>query len=159
VGNFNGEPMWDVSGVSGAAPAWLEIINHLHASLPSPPPAPANGLVAQQIAYLPPVEVARREWFVRGTQQALWQVSESGANPIRYPGNGSIIALDPDIPPQRQQIWFSAERSGEWWLDGVKLGQGEAWRWSPVAGKHRLQWRAAQGGQRAQVQFEVRPAY
>ncbi len=159
VGNFNGEPMWDVSGVSGAAPAWLEIINHLHASLPSPPPAPVNGLVAQQIAYLPAVEVARREWFVRGTQQALWQVSESGANPIRYPGNGSIIAFDPDIPPQRQQIWFSAERSGEWWLDGVKLGQGEAWRWSPVAGKHRLQWRAAQGGQRSQVQFEVRPAY
>ena len=31
VGNFSGEPMHDVSGVSGAAPAWQEIANLLQA--------------------------------------------------------------------------------------------------------------------------------
>ena len=82
VGNFNGEPMWDVSGVTG--PRRLAGNHQPSARQPaSPPPAPLAGLVAQQIAYLPPVEAARREWFVRGTQQALWQVNESGANPIR----------------------------------------------------------------------------
>ena len=38
-GNFDGSAMWDASGVSGAAPVWLEIMNHLHASTPSQPPA------------------------------------------------------------------------------------------------------------------------
>ena len=29
VGNFSGEPMWNVSGVTGAAPAWRDIMNRL----------------------------------------------------------------------------------------------------------------------------------
>ncbi|MGK7878004.1 MAG: penicillin-binding protein 1C [Xenococcaceae cyanobacterium] len=42
VGNFNGEPMRQVSGVIGAAPLWHRIMLHLHehkkpASFPSPP--------------------------------------------------------------------------------------------------------------------------
>ncbi|MCU0605814.1 MAG: penicillin-binding transpeptidase domain-containing protein, partial [Desulfobacterales bacterium] len=35
VGNFSGEPMREVSGVSGAAPIWLDLMNHLHRSRPS----------------------------------------------------------------------------------------------------------------------------
>ena len=30
VGNYSGEPMWNVSGVSGAAPVWAEVMNTLH---------------------------------------------------------------------------------------------------------------------------------
>lgn len=156
VGNFDGQPMWDVSGVSGAAPAWLEIINHLHANLPSLPPPVASGLVTQPIRYVPAVEAPRRETFISGTQQVVWQASDSSANPIRYPGNGEIIALDPDIPLLRQVIWFTAHAPGEWWLDGVKLGRGESWRWQPVAGRHLLRWQALSGADGSQVRFEVR---
>jgi len=156
VGNFNGEPMWDVSGVTGAAPAWQEILNHLHRSTPSLPPAAASGLVAQRIRYQPAVEPARREWFIGATQQAVWQQAGAGGNAILYPGNGEIIALDPDIPPQRQQIWFSAERDGEWWLNGKKLGSGSQWRWQPVTGRYLLRWREKRGGGSDQLRFEVR---
>ena len=30
VGNFNGEPMWNVSGITGAAPVWVEVMDFLH---------------------------------------------------------------------------------------------------------------------------------
>ena len=30
VGNFSGEPMWNVSGITGAAPIWIEMMNWLH---------------------------------------------------------------------------------------------------------------------------------
>ena len=43
VGNFSGEPMWDVSGITGAAPVWLEIMNHLHKDGPVDVPPPAEG--------------------------------------------------------------------------------------------------------------------
>ena len=36
VGNFSGEPMWNVSGVTGAAPIWVEMMNFLHRNEPSP---------------------------------------------------------------------------------------------------------------------------
>src|SRR5205823_4265019 len=31
TGNFSGESMWNVSGITGAAPVWVEIMNWLHA--------------------------------------------------------------------------------------------------------------------------------
>ena len=30
VGNFSGAPMWNVSGITGAAPVWLDVMNYLH---------------------------------------------------------------------------------------------------------------------------------
>ena len=43
VGNFSGEPMHEVSGVTGAAPVWHEIMDHLHrdarGTAPLPPKA------------------------------------------------------------------------------------------------------------------------
>ena len=38
AGNFSGDPMWNVSGITGAAPAWIEIMNWLHRGLAEPPP-------------------------------------------------------------------------------------------------------------------------
>ena len=68
VGNFEGDSMRDVSGVSGAAPAWLAIMNALHAELPSRAPQPPVGVVAQQLSFEPPLEPTRREWFIAGTE-------------------------------------------------------------------------------------------
>lgn len=52
VGNFSGEPMWNVSGLSGAAPAWAEIMSVLHrrasGRAPGPPRAsPCSGTATQ----------------------------------------------------------------------------------------------------------------
>ena len=42
VGNFEGDAMHDVSGVTGAAPVWREIMGALHAtSVPAPAAASA----------------------------------------------------------------------------------------------------------------------
>ena len=38
VGNFGGEPMRNVSGVTGAAPVWTEVMAWLHGAVPSAPP-------------------------------------------------------------------------------------------------------------------------
>ena len=43
AGNFSGAPMWNVSGVAGAAPVWVEIMNRLHEDRTSRAPAAAAG--------------------------------------------------------------------------------------------------------------------
>ena len=54
VGNFSGAPMRDVSGVTGAAPIWRDIVHRLHANQRSlPPPAP-SGVLRQTVAFAPP---------------------------------------------------------------------------------------------------------
>jgi penicillin-binding protein 1C len=52
VGNFEGDAMRDVSGVTGAAPAWLEIIEGLEGLRPSKLSPPA-GVVSSKIRFSP----------------------------------------------------------------------------------------------------------
>ncbi|MEW9899444.1 penicillin-binding protein 1C [Chitinivorax sp. PXF-14] len=155
VGNFDGEPMWDVSGISGAAPVWREIVQRLHAARPSRQPAVPRGIVTTAVRFEPPIEPARREVFIAGTEQTVVRLAGQTARAIRYPGDGEIIALDPDIPPARQKIRFEADAGGRWWLDGKPLANGgdSAW-WSPRPGRHVLAWAA--GSRRDEVRFEVR---
>ena len=70
VGNFSGAPMWDVSGVTGAAPIWREIVDHLHAHQPSRAPRVPAGVVQREVVFAPAVEPSRREWFVAGTESS-----------------------------------------------------------------------------------------
>ena len=51
VGNFNGEPMWNVSGITGAAPIWLEVMNYLHRSTPSKSPQPSEGVISKKLHF------------------------------------------------------------------------------------------------------------
>jgi penicillin-binding protein 1C len=53
VGNFDGQPMWDVSGVSGAAPVWRDVMDYLHRDQPSSVRRRAAGVVRQQVAFQP----------------------------------------------------------------------------------------------------------
>jgi penicillin-binding protein 1C len=68
VGNFSGEPMWNVSGVTGAAPAWLEIMNGLHRQVPSEAPPRPAGVVRVPVRFAHGIEPARPELFLRGTE-------------------------------------------------------------------------------------------
>lgn len=71
VGNFSGEPMRDVGGVTGAGPVRLDVMSWLHRRTPSPPPPPAAGVVARPVAFPRQIEPDRVEWFVAGTEPTI----------------------------------------------------------------------------------------
>ncbi|MET0980764.1 MAG: penicillin-binding protein 1C [Telluria sp.] len=165
VGNFDGQPMWEVSGVTGAAPVWREVMDYLHEGRPARQnrqgrAAPAN-LVRLDVRYAPAIEPARQEWFVRGTETALVEAVSPGARApqIVYPVDGSIVATDPDIPAQRERVLFQAQAGQglQWRLDGEAMGSAEAARpWRPTAGAHRLELVRSDGTVLATSRFEVR---
>jgi len=166
VGNVTGEPMRNVSGVTGAAPVWLEVMARLHERTPSEPPSPPPGLVGQPIAFAGRVEAGRREWFHRGTEP----VSSDGPSVPRAvglprivaPAAGTILALDPDIPTGRQRVPFEARDAvagQRWLLDGAVVGSAaELVLWPATAGRHRLSLVAADGTILDTVGFVVRGA-
>ena len=162
VGNFDGAPMRDVSGVTGAAPVWQEVMNHLHRAAPSQAPhAPAG--VQQVASHAQGAGQAQLEWFLDGT--AMAQVERAGrgsGSRIVYPGAGVVVALDPDIPPSQQRLLLSAAPATStltWQLDGVALGSArQAVPWRPVPGRHRLRLIDAAGRPVDEVLFEVRGA-
>lgn len=202
VGNASGAAMHDVSGTSGAAPIWSAVMGFLHAREPSRAPKAPVGLARTAVQFGPvapqpgspdprgggqPLEAAREEWFVQGTQQAFFAIdsvaisaypsSASGQNDakksaadaaaspaglpprITAPAPGTIIALDPDIPPARQRLQFTATGNAvQWRLDGKTLGRGPRVAWLPWPGRHVVQLTDAQGKVLDEVRLEVRGA-
>jgi penicillin-binding protein 1C len=187
VGNASGEPMWDVSGTTGAAPIWAAVMRYLHGRTPSQPPKPPAGVVQTRVQFGPtseargalPLEAARSEWFLAGTQQPFFAINseapyagstraggQNGTKPsadstarITAPAPGTILALDPDIPPSRQRVNFQAEGSNlRWVLDGKPLARGNSVKWLPWPGRHRVQITNARGQVLDEIRLEVRGA-
>jgi penicillin-binding protein 1C len=155
AGNFSGTPMWNVSGITGAAPVWVEIMNRLHQDRTSSAPRPPPGVVART-----DVGNGRSEWFLRGTEMS---VLPGVANPgvrIAYPASGTIVALDPDIPAEEQKLFFEAQPADDrlqWVLDGSRIGgAGALFLWTPARGKHSLALVDAASRVLDTVAFEVR---
>ncbi|MDP5009272.1 MAG: penicillin-binding protein 1C, partial [Glaciimonas sp.] len=75
VGNASGLPMWDVSGVTGAAPVWQEVMGYLHTnigkSLQSQQRQQPANVFAQTINYKNQIEATRTEYFMAGTEQSI----------------------------------------------------------------------------------------
>ncbi|MCL5024705.1 MAG: penicillin-binding protein 1C [Nitrospirae bacterium] len=170
VGNFSGEPMWNVSGITGAAPVWLEVMNYLHRGGSDAGPLPPSGILSVKVEFPDTGEPARKEWFLRGTEppgaissHAPVSLVRGGAGPrITYPPDGTIIALDPDIPEGYQRIYFDAETGGEyrWTLDGEMIGKtdGDVF-WEPRQGRHVLSLTDRNRQVIDSVTFEVRGSY
>ncbi len=178
VGNASGAPMWDVSGISGAAPIWVAVMRFLHRSEPSVAPVPPPGVVRIAVRFEPALEASRAEWFLSGTEQPVFAhvLAERAASQpgdvnrqsagahILSPAAGTVVALDPDIPPENQQLWFEAsDRSGavadfRWWMDGQAWAQGRIVGWLPWPGRHKVQLRDTTGTVLDTVAFEVRGA-
>jgi len=176
VGNFDGSPMQDVSGLSGAAPVWQELMDYLHRDAPSSAPAAPAGLVRQAApAVLQPalhagppplpapdaLPTGEPEWFMAGTELAqVERVRRTDAPRIVYPGAGLIVAIDPDIPPSQQRLLFSASPGTQglhWRLGTQPLGPADRPHpWQPLPGRHRLQLVDAQARVIDEVRFEVR---
>ena len=163
VGNFDGRAMWDVSGVSGAAPVWRDVMDYLHRDRPSRPPAAPPGVVRQTVRFAPAVEPERGEWFVRGTEVALVEMLPPAkrAPRILYPAADSVIALDPDIPAPLQRVSLRAYGGAglRWALDGADAGPADRGAtWAPLAGEHEVKLVGEDGRAVAAARFEVRGA-
>ena len=171
VGNFSGAPMWDVSGVTGAAPIWREIVDHLHANQPSRAPTVPAGVVQRDVVFLPTVEPARREWFVAGTESSVGSATSvtiamptSEAAPrVVAPADGTVIAPDPDIPAARQSMLVRADAPQAMRVC-LKLGTQslapcgvrEAMVRLPSPGRHQIRLETVDGTLLAQASVEVR---
>jgi penicillin-binding protein 1C len=167
VGNFSGAPMHDVSGVTGAAPIWRDLVHFLHRAERSVPPAPPAALVAASVSFEPPVEGGRREWFVRGTEVQVVRNAAAArddealpAPRIRYPAPDTIIALDPDIPAAHQRVGLASgpiARDVRWRVDDEALpDRGPHVLWAPTPGRHAVSLVDGDGKVLASVRFEVR---
>jgi penicillin-binding protein 1C len=156
--------MRDVSGVTGAAPIWRDIVHRLHVTEPSSKPAAPSGLLRTTVWFEPPVEAQRKEWFLAGTEMTVVDstTSESIAPRIRYPASDAIIALDPDIPTGAQRVVFEAAPATPGWrwrLDGAALGEADAggrFDWNPSRGRHTLELEGPNGQIVSATAFEVR---
>jgi penicillin-binding protein 1C len=150
VGNAGGEAMHSVSGTSGAAPIWAEIMGFCIAMCPAMRPghplaccSSKCSLVRWQAAPRPSkARVANGLWRhaaitvchgsrggqCRAEKPGRQKGSKSGsaaaaaAVRISRPANGTILALDPDIPPDSQRVQLVARQAGmaaeQDWRDG-----------------------------------------
>jgi penicillin-binding protein 1C len=153
--------MWNVSGISGAAPVWVEVMNRLHRNESKTRKDPPPRLVRARIEFPQGVHPPGEEWFIRGTEPApLEAKSPSPHQRILYPPPGSIFALDPDIPRDLQKIFFTLQTPQQrvtWVLNGQPLPSlGKTTPWSPEAGKFHLALRDEEGRIIDSVLFEVR---
>jgi penicillin-binding protein 1C len=179
VGNADGAAMWDVSGVTGASPIWAAMMGYLHRHTPSTPPAMPAGVVKTRVVFERNIEAPRSEWFLKGSEVSTVGLAADagGASPqsakasydpprgaprIGSPTDGTLFALDPDIPAARQRIVFervSGSSTGSVWrLDGKPMGHGERVHWLPWPGRHLLELVDARGASVDAVHFEVRGA-
>ena len=163
VGNYDGDSMRDVSGVSGAAPIWHDIMASLESGLVSEEAAPPPGVTDDPTSFSPPVEPPRREWYLSGTAPESERVAVVPATvrpTIASPANGMIIAIDPDIPPGHQRVLIAvrgARRGMRLLLNDQPLGSAASDRlWRPRPGAYYLTLEDANGQRLDRVLFRVR---
>ena len=168
VGNFSGAPMWEVSGVTGAAPIWREIVDYLHANQSSRAPNAPAGVVQREVVFATTVEPARREWFVAGTESTTKITTISLPTTdflprVTLPADGTVIAPDPDIPAARQSMLVRVEAPQATRVC-LKLGAQslapcgirEAMVKLPAPGRHQIRLETTDGALLAQSTVEVR---
>ncbi|MEY4270976.1 MAG: hypothetical protein RLZZ58_2192 [Pseudomonadota bacterium] len=169
VGNLEGDSMRAVSGTSGAAPVWRDVMLALHADRPGKAPPPPPGVEARMVTLDGTREPPRREYFLRGTGQSAQAAVPAAARRPRIvnPVSGSVYARDPDIPPGQQQLAVvvaGASAGHRLLLDGKALGDAAAGASGAVGGvqlpmlpgAHRLTLVDPGGRMIDQIRFTVR---
>ncbi|MGR4891704.1 penicillin-binding protein 1C [Sphingopyxis sp. LARHCG72] len=162
VGNLEGDSMRAVSGTSGAAPVWRDVMLALHAGNPGKPPAMPDGVEARQVALPGTREPPRREYFLTGTAQSEMAAAPQAARRPRItsPVSGSVYALDPDIPIDRQRLAVTVSGSVAGYrliLDKQPLGDADAGQQIlPRPGSHMLALVDPGGRMIDRVRFTVR---
>ena len=137
IGNLEGDSMTAVSGTSGAAPVWRDVMMALHGARPSRAPDMPAGVEAKRLP-------SGTEYFLRGTAQTVQSLAPPTARRPRItnPVNGAVFALDPDIPLDRQSmgVFVAGSVAGHrLMLDRRDLGPADARpQLAAVPGQHRL---------------------
>ena len=133
VGNFNGEPMWNVSGMSGAAPIWRSLMLALN-----------KNPTQSELSYENPAKKLEKKSLTR----------------IRYPADDMMLGLDPDIPEKLQKMPIEVEnpRKGDRLFMNAKLigVAGQNILWPVKRGKYKVELKTAKGEVSDIVKFEVR---
>lgn len=162
VGNLEGDSMRAVSGTSGAAPVWRDVMLALNRDHPGRAPSMPGGIETRQVRFAHDLEQPRRDYFLAGTGMSYVALApETARRPrITSPVAGSIYALDPDIPIDRQRlaIAVSGEVTGHRLvLDKQDIGPADH---SPLVlpgpGAHRLRLIDLSGRVVDQILFTVR---
>jgi penicillin-binding protein 1C len=141
VGNFSGEPMRNVTGITGAAPVWLEIMNYLHQEKTSHVPKAPPGVVRSKISFGKHIEPDREEWFINGTEpvDAVKRDTLHAKPRIVYPVDETLIVLDPEIPDDLQRVPFKfqpAAQKYEWMINDEQTGASDSlFLWKPKRGR------------------------
>ncbi|MEJ6012019.1 penicillin-binding protein 1C [Novosphingobium aquae] len=162
VGNLEGDSMRSVSGTSGAAPVWRDVMLALHAGKPGAAPARPKGVEPLRVTFASAGEPARSEWFIAGTGQAtLAPAPEFSRRPrITNPASGSVYAYDPDIPPDRQSLGVQVSGAVTGYtlsLDGrIIQGSPDGLQLPMLPGSHLLALHDEGGKKVDQVRFTVR---
>ncbi len=162
IGNLEGDPMRAVSGTSGAAPVWRDVMLALHGNGPGKAPNRPTGVEAKPIKFAGGLEQPRQEYFLAGTSQAnLVGAPETARRPhITNPVSGSVYALDPDIPIARQRLAIGVSGkvvAHRILLDAQDLGSADSHPLVLAApGRHRLRLIDASGAVVDEVIFTMR---
>ena len=161
VGNFSGDAMHDVSGVTGAAPVWREVMDYVMQGQGSATAMPPAGVV-HTAARFNGLEPDRDEWFVDGTQLAnvVQVASNAGGAHLESPADGAIFAIDPDIPGDRQRIVLRAKGASEddrfVLPDGRTIAANEPFLWQPARGTQSVALVSADGRVLDRAKVQVR---
>lgn len=134
VGNFDGKPMWNVSGMSGAAPIWRNLMMALN---------------------------PERHGQLSRTTLPSEALPEHTISRIRYPVPDMRIGLDPDIPIRIQKLPIEIENpqsADTIVMNGKILGPARDVLFWPLktTGWNTVELKTAQGTVLDQVKFEVR---
>ena len=162
VGNFDGSPMRDVSGVTGAAPLWSRIMLHLHAHREPQAFAPPAGYAHTPICAdtgLRPGRSCRAvvlEWL-RAADRLAFARPDPPVPPltIGFPHDGDRFALAPGAGAQRIAVSLLPNaRDATVAVDGRTLRRRYgAFTWDLRLGAHVI--RARRGGAVALVRIAV----
>ncbi len=162
IGNLEGDSMKAVSGTSGAAPVWRDVMMALHRDRPGLAPVRPPGLEQRLIRFEGNREPPRRDWFLVGTGQNVQGAAppESRRPRITNPVSGSVFAFDPDIPLARQRMAVVVAGAGpghRLLLDKRDIGPADAKPLLlPTPGAHRLALIDVSGKTVDQILYTVR---
>ena len=161
VGNFSGDAMHDVTGVTGAGPVWRDVMDYaMRDERPSREEPPAG--VVREVASFGGLESDRDEWFIAGTEVArVVRVAASEARAhLESPADGAIFAIDPDIPTERRRIVVRAAGAGDGdrfvLPDGRAVPADEPFLWDPARGKQAIALVAPDGRVLDRASIDVR---
>jgi penicillin-binding protein 1C len=133
IGNFNGEPMWNVSGMSGAAPIWRSLMLSLH-----------KNVAPQELRYQEPAKALKLRALRR----------------IKYPAANMLVGYDPDIPRAVQKMPIEVEnarKDDKLYLNSKFLGLAQKKHlWPLRRGKFKVELKGVAGNVIDIVKFEVR---